>query len=604
MHRDIYTLIRSEEENFKLPIPVVENWEWSAYEHIKLTVLYKNSVYSSGKFGDKPFKNITRPILNVQYRAEGFDLKDIELYIESEEHYHKSFLVKKYHEDVFAIENNVDEMIDQIVESYVDFGGVLVKKIKGKVPEVVPLQRLAFFDQTAMLSGPIAERHSFSPEELREMPWENIDEVITLAQAEKTINTDTRKAKTPGKYIEVYEVHGEFPRYWLYDTNNDGKYTGYWYKEDADEMELVRQVHICTFYQDTEGKTNGISLFKSEEPNHPYKFLARDKIYNRALGLGGGEELFEPQVWTNYDVIRLRDMLDAASKVIFKTTDPTVQSKHPTGLKNLNNLEILELSDGTDLNQLDTFPRNATLFDRSIEGWERHAQQMGAANESILGEQPSSGTPFKLQELVTAESHSLHEYRKGKLAKFIEEIYRDWIIPHISKEIVNGKKFLSKLSLSELQEIGERIVKNKANGKVKESILSGELPNKEEMESFKEASMQQFMDEGNERFIEILKGEMRSVAVRVKINIAGKQKDLAGRTDKLVNVFRTIMANPNVLANPAMAKLFNEILESSGLSPLDFSSFSLPQPQSETKSSQTQPLQDINKEKTLAQKVA
>src|SRR3990167_6021098 len=130
-----------------LPSSVIENWEWSFREHVRLTVLYKNSQFDTGKSDDKPFKNIIRPILNLQYRAEGFDVKDIVFYVNDKENYYKSFLVKKKFEK-WARENHLDTFIDELVESYVDFGGVLVKKLQGVRPEIVPLQSIAFCDQT------------------------------------------------------------------------------------------------------------------------------------------------------------------------------------------------------------------------------------------------------------------------------------------------------------------------------------------------------------------------------------------------------------------------------------------------------------------------
>src|SRR3990167_8978043 len=160
------------------PITVFEGWEWGMYEHIRRSLLYKNSLYTEGYDPNKPFKNITRPILNLQYRAEGFDVKDIVLYVNDKYKYFKSFLVRKYH-DKWAREHDLNAFIDKLVETYVDFGGTLVKKRKG-IPEVVPWQRIAFCDQTNILSGPIAEKHSYSPEELRqqaEKGWKNIDEV-------------------------------------------------------------------------------------------------------------------------------------------------------------------------------------------------------------------------------------------------------------------------------------------------------------------------------------------------------------------------------------------------------------------------------------------
>src|SRR3990167_7908419 len=143
---DIYNFIKTQEANFKLPIVVMEDFEFNFFEHIKTTVLYKNSVYLTGKDDNKPYKNIIRPILNLQYRSEGFDVKDIVLFINDSYKYFKSFLVKKYHEK-WARENEIDTFIDEMVESYVDFGGALIKDVGDAKPEVVPFQRLAFCDQ-------------------------------------------------------------------------------------------------------------------------------------------------------------------------------------------------------------------------------------------------------------------------------------------------------------------------------------------------------------------------------------------------------------------------------------------------------------------------
>ena len=97
-YEDIYSFITGEEGMFKMPISITENWDWNMAEHINKTILYKNSVFITGKSDDKPFKNITRPILNLQYRAEGFDVKDIIIFIEDQYKYFKSFLIRKFHE--------------------------------------------------------------------------------------------------------------------------------------------------------------------------------------------------------------------------------------------------------------------------------------------------------------------------------------------------------------------------------------------------------------------------------------------------------------------------------------------------------------------------
>jgi len=90
-----------------------------------------------------------------------------------------------------------------------------------------------------------------------------------------------------------------------------------------------------------------------------------------------------------------------------------------------------------------------------------------------------------------------------------------------------------------------------------------------------EQEKQAFM-ESPDYFIKILKDEFKDIPLRIKVNIAGKQKNLSMYTDKLVNVFRQIAVNPMVLDDPRMAKLFNKILEASGIEQMDFSNFKTP----------------------------
>lgn len=611
-HKDIYSFIGEQERAFRLPISVTSNWEWGVVEHINKAVLYKNSTFITGKHDNKPFKNIVRPILNLQYRAEGFDVKDIVLFVDNVYKSFKSFLIRKFH-DKWARKVKLDTFIDKLVESYVDFGIALVKKTKQDIPEVVPLQRLAFCDQTNLLSGPIAEKHFYSPEELRaeaNKGWEYINEVIALSEPYKEVdNSYSKEVPTPSKYIEVYEVHGVFPRYWLYDLNEKGQYIGNYYDPLSNDMELVRQVHICTFYKNKSGQATGLTLFKGPERELPYKAVLRDEIYGRAFGLGGVEELEEPQVWANYGAIRLKELLDAASKVVYKTTDPSFANRNKT--QGFSQGEILILEDGKDIGQIDTTPRSSVLFDNYIASWEQLARQMGAANESILGESPTAGTPFKLQELITAESHSLHEYRKGKLATFLQEIYEDWIIPKIVADINKGQEFLAELDADEMIEIANGVARCAVNRAIREGIKKGTRFTPELVQQFQEEVKQKFMSTGSKQFIEALQGELKDAPVSVEINIAGKQKDLAGKVDKLVNVLRFMLSTYNpqtqqfaVFQDPRMSKLFRQILEASGLSSIDFgSSYSPPAPQIPPSVSATKPLQGLAQRPSIAQQV-
>lgn len=565
---DIYSYIVQEEAAYEQPIEVIDGWEWNMKEHIRLTVLYKNTQFSRNNTerqrDDKPFKNIIRPLLNLQYRAEGFDVKDIELFIDESKQYFKSFLLRKYHEK-WARKHNLDTFIDSVVESYIDFGGALLKKTKKEIPEVVKLQNIAFADQTNLLGGPMAFRHHMSPNELRDMEkkgWGDesngatisIEDLIVLSESSMVPDKQTgRVNKTTGKYTEVYEVHGILPESYLF--------------ADGDPLKYINQMQIVAFYTKKDQNKQGVTLFASEQKDDIFKVIIRDEVFGRALGFGGAEELFEAQIWTNYDEIRMKGMLDAAAKIIQITTDAGFADRND--LNDVDNNAVLSIKEGSDVKQLDTTPRNIALFDRSVEKWEEHAKMMASAGDGILGNQPPSGTPFRLQELVTAESHSLHEYRKGKLATFFDEVYRDWIIPILAREVTSEQEFLAELDMGEFEEISERITESQTNRMVKEKILSGSLISPEKIEDFRERFRESFLKQGNKRFLKILKGEMKNTPISVKTNIVGKQKNIPAVTEKLVNVFRTIIAAPQVLDDPRMAKLFNEILENSGLSPIE-----------------------------------
>ena len=571
----IFSYITQQEQAYRRPIDINRVWKWNMFDHIELSELYKYSQLSTGKDDFKPVKNITRPILNLQYRTEDIDVKDVQMYIDDPDRFHLSFLIKKYHDDVFVVENDLDSFFDKLNESRIDFGAGLSKKLAGPRPEVVPLQTIAFCDQTDMLSGPIGLKHFYSPDQLLEMSsvgWGNtlkgatitLKELIALSRDEKNEAGEAASVKTPGRYIEIYEVHGNLPKRYFDD-------------EDVSE-EYETRLWVVAFYQkENSGDKEGVILYTEIESESPFKVVKRDDVHGRALGFGGAEELFESQVWVNYDMIRMQDMLDSASKTILKASGKNGAAiAQRSRIRDMDNNEIIDVGEGGDLSQVDMYPRNFALFEKSIQGWEAHAQQMGAANDALMGISPSSGTPFKLQELVTDNSKGTHDFRRGQFAKHIEEIYKDWIIPHIAKKITEGSRFLSTLDIEEMQYIADSLIRNESIKMKREFVLSngGLAPAPEMVQQFEEQVREQFRKRGPKYFIEILKGEFKDPSICVKINVAGKQKNLNSMTDKIVNIFRFVFSNPQgfsqVMQLPGMAKSFNSILEFSGLSPVDF----------------------------------
>jgi len=562
-------------------VPVTSNWEWHMPKDIERAVSLKNSKFFKGNNdGKRPFKNIIIPIANVNYRTEGFDVKDVDLYVDDPDYYHLSLLSRKFHTK-WAIENGIDTEIDNSVESHFDFGLILVKNVNEKKPEVVPLQRLAFVDQTDILSGSICEKHHYSIDQLLDMKgkWydDEVDMAIIQAKASKNVTLANKDTKTPSKYVEIYELHGTFPKTWLNTDDNE---------EYSEEDGYCKQIHIVTYYKNAEGKDAGICLFKGKEKKSIYKAYKRTNRFGTACGMGGIEELFESQTWTNSSEIHIQKMLETVSKIVLQTADKKLAQNNK--LDDIKNGQIFSHEEGKPLTQVAITAPNKNAFDNYVNLWEQTARTLGSASDPQLGLNPVSGTPLGTTEIVTAEGEGIHDYRKGKIANFWGEIYRDWVIDYLVADLNKGDKWLDELSLEELQEVAEKVATNQSNAKLIEMVLSGKKPTDRDKETMKMLIKDEFMKGGKKRFIKVMKDEFKKLPVKIKFNIAGKQKNLAEYVSKLNAIFRQVFANPAILQAPGMAELFNNILESSGISPINFSSLTMPQeaPQGEPEAGQ------------------
>lgn len=561
---------------------IVDGWEWNMKEHIRLSTLYKNSQFAHNNSQtdreDRPFKNIVAPILSLQYHAVGFDVKDIILYVDEEDEEFKSFLAKKYHTR-WAVENQIDSFIDEMVESYCDYGLAFVKDINAVKPEVVPLSSIAFCDQSNILGGPVAMLHFWSPDELQDLvslgygdPAHGadvtIDELIILAKEYKVPNSQTgQQVKTPGKYIKGYEMHGMMPETWLPNMEKSGNPDKY-----------VRQMQIVGFYKDKDGKEEGVTLFAGREKPGLFKALKRKPIHGRACGLGGVEELFDPQIWTNYGEAVMKGMLDAASVMIIKTTDAGLKARNPNGLREMENLSILDYEEGKDVSQLNTTPVNIAIFENMVDRWREGGQSISAVSDALLGGLPMGNSSFKLQNLIVQQGQGIHQYQQGKVASFTETLYNDWILEDIAADIVKGKKFLETLDLKDLQYIADALVTCQSNDVIEEKILSGKEIIPSDINNLKVGIRSNFMRKGTKQFLELLKGEMKDLPLCVKVDIIGKQKDLEKIANIVQGIITQVIAAPQIMQIPGMGDLFNQIIEYAGLNPVDFSMITKPAP--------------------------
>lgn len=561
---DVYQFIKGEENTWKTTyIPLTDSKEWNMYEHIQRCTNVANGWFHTGKNdGNRPYDDIVTPIVNVAFRTEGFDVKDIVPFVDDAYKNYKSFLVKKYHPK-WARKQQLDTLIDEVVESSIIYDLVILKDIGGVRPEVQKLQTIAFCDQTDALAGPICFKHSYSIAELLEYKGKWKDEKIDLAilkakQSKEAPLAKGKEAKTPGKYIEVYELHGKLPEHWL--------------PGGGDLLKYADQLHIVCYYLDENGEEQGLTLYSGKERpiSEIFEQLKIDQVksYGRACGRSIVETLFEPQVWRNYSEIKIKNMLDAAVDVI--VTDSDEYGNQQTSKLKPNT--IVKLNKGDRFDKINTQMQNLADFQNYGIRKENSARVIGSASDAQLGTNPVSGTPFSLQALVVQQGQGIHEYRQGKIATWFADIlYPKWILGYLVKDMNNGKNFSEELSLDELQWVTKRMVENRTERKMAELIFNGKIVTSEIKQQALEFYKAEFAKMDSRGFFEIIKDELQGIKTDVFVNIKGKQRNMAANADKLTNVIRALIANPAAFTQPGISDMVNQLFEESGMNPVSFS---------------------------------
>jgi len=571
--QDVFSYIQTQKARFKTDrVPLTATKDWNMSEHIEKCTNVSNGWFNKGKNdGLRPYDDIVTPIINVAFRSEGFDVKDIVPYVDDINESYKSFIIKKLHPQ-WARKNELDTFIDDVVESSVIYDLVIVKDINKTRPESVDLKTIAFCDQTDALAGPLCLEHNFTLAELTAMKgkWnaDMIDMAIVMAKEERKVSaTSDRTIKTPSKNILVYELRGNLPDNW----RKDGKYGKY-----------SNQAFYVCYYNNKNGQKQGITLFQGKDKplTESFKQLKIDRVRSlgRACGKSIVETLFEPQMWNNYSGIKIKQLLDSAL-TIFQTDSEEYKNQKITDLKPNT---VIGHEQGRPITKVDGTVQNLPAFQNHQQKMKDDARILGSANEAQLGENPTSGTPFALQNLVVQQGQGFHEYRQGKIATFFADVlYPSMIMKYLVSEIDSGKKFSEVLTLDELNEVVGQVSDNLVEERVEEIIINGGEVSEEEKAMLKEQFTQEITKQHKERgFFETIKGEFKNIPTRVFINIKGKQRQMAQNADKLSNLISNILSNPQAISQvPGISKLYNELIEESGFSPIDFTQITTAQPQ-------------------------
>lgn len=591
----IYDFVKSQRDNYRSQtIEITDGYEFSQYQTLRTIELYHNSKFLTSNQDtlkrEKPFYNITKFRVNVATRATDLDTKNVKVFSDDPGEYVASFLLTLKNrnwmkQSAFAV------FLNRLGHVRAKYGGVLTKKTEqnGDLSLHIIQWRNMITDQVDIANGVKIERHYYTPADLKSNTpkgWTNIDEAIDAAKKSQEATAGKSPAKknlTPGSYIEVYEVHGVLPTCYLAGTSD--KYPDDYGSED----EYERQMHVVVLDESDKESTQGITLFAGLETEDPYKYLAYEEVEGRGLGVGVVEDLFEAQVWTNYSVKQKKDLLDLAGKIIFQTTDQSLAARNV--LTDLEQGTIITTAMNTSITQVNNTPAGLGGLAQLMSDWNEQAENATSTYPAILGQTPPHGTAFRLQAGLVNEASALFEYRRQEAGLFVQEIYRDWVLPFLVKQMQDAKEVVAELDPDELKMLSEKVAEKEALDFAKQQVLSGGDPvHPQDMQAIKDAVKAHTIAKGNRHTFNDFAGLFDGWEGSIDVDTTGEQKDQKEALSTLFQVFGAVAANPQILQDPTMAKIFNEIVETAGMSPALQQTGSQPAPQQAQQPQQQQPL--------------
>jgi hypothetical protein len=404
---------------------------FSQYKLVRRIALFESKSYPNGKFDSgknyKYFFDINQQRIDSEVKNVDFDTKNIEAYTSR-----KSDVVKNIIINLALIEwlrkNGQAEELNSSIEEGAGWGNIVWKKVRGSY-ERCDLRNFYVINQAAvsLKDTPVIERHALSQSQLRaaSKKWnqEYFKQVIKSCgenQYKKDDSSSTEETTVP--YYTIYERNGEINVADLKTYKGEQVLDG-----DKDKYVLAKVIAAGV------GSNGGVKikyiLFADEISEMPYKEYHRGRYKGRWFREGIYELLFDIQVRANEIGNQIARGLEWASKQVFYSPDKLLVQNILTDLKNGDIIKT------TSLNHV---PVRMEGFDQLVADWNRLMQlanELCNSSEIVQGGDLPAGTPFRLGSLLNTNANKLFVFIRQKLAIPFQEIFEEWIIPQLIKEL-------------------------------------------------------------------------------------------------------------------------------------------------------------------------
>lgn len=467
----------------------------------------------------KMFYNIIQFPSLVSSKMIDLDTKDIRVIAEDGNSYYPAWIFKK-DLNFWMKDKEFGKLLNSFVYDFPKYGSIVAKKVKDEIFNV-PMRNLYMKTDVDELSDSpyLIEEHKYTSFMLKKQSWDK----------------DTIK--------QVIEEEDDEDEICIYERFGD------W--SDNKNYHIISETGIVLY----SGKVDNINLI--------YRKLDWDKIKGRMLGRGQVEKLFETQIQMNKIENYRTEGLHWSSKHLFQTRDSTFNKNLTT---DVDNGDVLFVT--SELTEVNNSERNLAAYGTAEERLDKVKRELTFAYPELAGERPPAGTTLGTSIIQAQQASGYFDLKREEFGMWLKDIIIDWVIPTFEKNRKNAHKLmLSEFNDEELQKLRGLFITYHSNEEIMKFITKNKrIPSQEEVDLLKGITEKQIK---NAKDLDIPAKFYDNIKYKVDVVITNEQMDTTAKQGVLQTVLGLLSTNPAILENPKTKKLFYQLLDLSGISPID-----------------------------------
>ena len=466
----------------------------------------------------------------------------------------------------WAIDTRLAITLDDTSNGIATYGSMVWKKSfenKKVTLNEVNLKNI-YFDQSVknIIDSPVIELHYMSEMEVKRRYPEQANEIIQKAGKEEA--DDNKTDEEVSKY-EIAERWGEYKN----EEDDNVKYMHSITAGSGDNEVVIVEDEIKT---DSEGMP----------VDFPYFDFHGERVPGRWQAMGVVERLFPLQEQINKLVNQNDKTNDIASLLLFRTVDTNTTGNL------LDSVQSGQIINSQDLQQMAIDNRFLSAFISQLQNIEAKADSLCYINDSISGDTPPSGVPFRSLAVATRAAASTFRYIKTSIGEKMGWVLQEQIMPDVVKGFNKEDIFDIMEDNADVRLYDQMKIEDGIKKYMKGEAKKGMTVIFEENIAIEASRIQTELERG---------GRQETVNIDfkwgIRMNPTGESVDKNTKNAAIDGALQDMSANPAIVNTP----LFQQKLENNGIPPFRLT----PQEQAQLEQSQGQPLPEKAQPDKLSQ---